>query len=244
VGGRSQQHHDSASPLRVCRTSRKRRHLTGVGRSAVPAGGDLPAPDVIADVSADTPLTACAHTAYADAHTRQVEAAEVEPCNLPARDGRGVRLARRGVSGSVAIATALAPWRSRRAAQRPATRCSTQALSTLISSATTRSRAGVARRPSVTPTRPTHQAPHWRDTQPADHRFTESLRRRAAATRGCDPVPGRFALESAPRRFLLFHQTATATRVDPRRLARYALRQAVRPTGQHLGRKAKHPSSA
>jgi hypothetical protein len=81
-----------------------------------------------------------------DAHTRQVEAAEVEPCNLPARDGRGVgvRWARRGVSGSVAIATALAPWRSRRAAQRPATRCSTQALSTRISSATTRSRAGVA----------------------------------------------------------------------------------------------------
>jgi hypothetical protein len=70
---------------RTRRTSRKTRHLTGVGRSAVPAGDDLPAPDVIADVSADTRSQPALTPHMPDAH-RPVEASEVELCNLPARD--------------------------------------------------------------------------------------------------------------------------------------------------------------
>jgi hypothetical protein len=68
------------SPGPACRTSRKRRHLTGVGWSAVPAGGDLRAPDVIADVSTHTPGRSLrSHRTPPMLTPRQVEAAQVKP---------------------------------------------------------------------------------------------------------------------------------------------------------------------
>jgi len=76
-------HHreSAAESVCACRSSRKLRHLTGVGWSAVPAGTTCAAPDVIADGRERAhPRSQPALTPHTpDAHTRPVDAAQVEP---------------------------------------------------------------------------------------------------------------------------------------------------------------------